>query len=73
MPEKCPVCDSLTIKTEDEAARRCTGGLICSAQALEGIKHFVSRQAFNIEGLGEKILYYFENKVLSEVQQIFLI
>ena len=72
MPEKCPVCDSLTIKTEDEAARRCTGGLICSAQALEGIKHFVSRQAFNIEGLGEKnIILFREQGFIRSAADIF--
>ena len=72
MPEKCPVCDSLTIKTSGEAARRCTGGLICSAQALEGIKHFVSRQAFNIEGLGEKnIILFREQGFIRSAADIF--
>ena len=72
MPEKCPVCDSLTIKTAGEAVRRCTGGLICSAQALEGIKHFVSRQAFNIEGLGEKnIILFREQGFIRSAADIF--
>ncbi len=72
MPEKCPVCDSLTIKTAGEAARRCTGGLICNAQALEGIKHFVSRQAFNIEGLGEKnIILFREQGFIRSAADIF--
>tara|TARA_B100001029_G_scaffold116020_1_gene96112 strand:- start:174 stop:1007 length:834 start_codon:yes stop_codon:yes gene_type:complete len=72
MPEKCPVCDSLTIKTAGEAARRCTGGLICGAQALEGIKHFVSRQAFNIEGLGEKnIILFREQGFIRSAADIF--
>ena len=72
MPEKCPVCDSLTIKIAGEAARRCAGGLICSAQALEGIKHFVSRQAFNIEGLGEKnIILFREQGFIRSAADIF--
>jgi DNA ligase (NAD+) len=53
-PEKCPVCNSLAVREEGFAARRCTGGLICAAQAVERLKHFVSRDCFDIEGLGEK-------------------
>lgn len=52
MPLICPVCNSETIKLEDEAARRCLGGLQCEAQVIERMKHFVSRDALNIEGLG---------------------
>ncbi len=58
-PFRCPVCGSLAIREEGEVARRCTGGLICEAQALERLKHFVSRGAFDIEGLGEKIIALF--------------
>jgi len=53
-PERCPICDSLAVREPGMAARRCTGGLICAAQAVERLKHFVGRDCFDIEGLGEK-------------------
>lgn len=71
-PTHCPVCGSEAERPEGEVRRRCTGGLVCDAQLVERLKHFVGRRAFDIEGLGEKQLVAFhERGWLKEPADIF--
>ncbi len=64
-PRTCGKCGSAAVREEGDAVRRCTGGMICPAQAVEKLKHFVSRKAFDIEGLGAKqIEMFYEDPVL---------
>jgi DNA ligase (NAD+) len=56
LPKRCPVCGSDVIRLEGEAVARCTGGLVCAAQRKESIRHFASRRAMDIEGLGTKLV-----------------
>jgi DNA ligase (NAD+) len=56
LPSSCPVCGSTVVKEEQEAVARCSGGLYCAAQRKESLRHFASRRAMNIEGLGAKLV-----------------
>ncbi len=72
MPTHCPECGSLAIREEGMAVRRCTGGLICPAQAVEHLRHFTSRTAFNIEGFGEQRVHeLWQDKIIQSPADIF--
>ncbi|MGQ0663346.1 MAG: NAD-dependent DNA ligase LigA [Pseudomonadota bacterium] len=71
-PDRCPVCGASAVRAEGEAARRCTGGLTCAAQAVERLRHFVSRDAFDIEGLGEThIEAFYADRLIGRPGDIF--
>jgi DNA ligase (NAD+) len=71
-PQKCPVCHSLAVREPGEAVRRCTGGLICAAQAVERLRHFASRDAFDIDGLGaQRIDELWTDKLIRTPADIF--
>ena len=72
LPERCPVCHSEATRVEGEAALRCTGGLICPAQRKQAIRHFASRRALDVEGLGEKLVdQLVERGMVSTVADVF--
>jgi DNA ligase (NAD+) len=71
-PETCPICGSHAIREPGEVVRRCTGGLVCPAQAVERLKHFVSRGAFDIEGFGARhIQSFWEDGLVKSPADIF--
>jgi len=71
-PNICPECGAHAIREENEAIRRCTGGLTCPAQAKERLKHFVSKEAFDIAGLGDKVVEeFFNDGILHNPADIF--
>lgn len=72
LPSKCPVCDSLVERVEGEAIARCSGGLFCAAQRKEAIKHFASRTAMDIEGLGDKLVEQLvDENLIDNVADVF--
>ncbi len=64
LPDQCPVCDSEVERSEEEAVARCTGGLFCQAQRKEAVKHFASRKALDVDGLGDKLIEQLVDKEL---------
>ncbi len=72
LPAKCPECGSAVVRLEDEAAARCTGGLYCPAQRREAIRHFASRRAMDIEGLGDKLVELLDDqKLIKNVADLY--
>lgn len=71
-PKKCPVCGAAVERIADEAMTRCVGGMKCEAQILGSLKHFVSKEAFNIDGLGEKqIEFLYRKNLIKNFTDIF--
>jgi len=71
-PTTCPVCGSALQRSDEQAVLRCTGGLVCAAQRKEGIKHFASRKALDIDGLGDKIIdQLVDAKLIHTVADLF--
>ena len=66
LPNRCPICDSEAVRLEGEVVLRCTAGLYCPAQRKEAIKHFVSRKAIDVDGLGDKIIEQLVDKALVD-------
>lgn len=71
-PTTCPVCGSVLQRSDEQAVLRCTGGLVCAAQRKEAIKHFASRKALDIDGLGDKIIdQLVDAKLIHSVADLF--
>jgi DNA ligase (NAD+) len=71
-PSQCPVCETAVIRSEGEAVARCSGGLYCAAQRKQAIKHFASRRAFDVEGLGDKLVEMLVDKqLINSVADLF--
>ncbi|WP_322521570.1 NAD-dependent DNA ligase LigA [Guyparkeria halophila] len=72
LPARCPECGSEVLRDEEQAVARCTGGLFCPAQRREAIRHFASRKAMDIDGLGEKwITLFLEREMVDHVDDLF--
>lgn len=72
MPENCPICDSKVEQIEGEAVARCSGGLFCGAQSKQSIKHFASRKALDIDGLGDKLVeQLFDEKLIENISDLY--
>jgi len=72
MPKYCPICNSEVVRVEGQAAYRCTGDLVCAAQRKEAIKHFASRKALDIEGLGDKLVEQMvELKIIDSIADLY--
>lgn len=72
LPTRCPECNSPVVRPEGDAVARCTGGLICEAQQREGIKHYASRKAMDIDGLGDKLVeQLFDEGLIKHVGDLY--
>ncbi len=72
MPEACPVCGSQVLQAQGEAVARCSGGLICAAQRKQAIRHFASRRAMDIDGLGDKLVEQLvDTGLIEHVDQLY--
>ncbi|MGC1509526.1 NAD-dependent DNA ligase LigA [Ketobacter sp.] len=74
LPQQCPVCQSDIVKADGEAVARCSGGLFCRAQVKEAIKHFASRKALDVDGLGDKLVEQMVDlELISQVSDLYLL